>query len=147
VEHLSALEDVEAIRSLMYRYARGIDDRDLDEVVACFTADADVAVEGSDVGVPDVRAFFGALLGGSRDLGPTSSHAMSNVLVDVEGDSARASTRGVAYLLRGDVVMVRGVRYDDVCSRTADGWRIVKRRHRAQWQFEAPASAVSALTS
>jgi ketosteroid isomerase-like protein len=144
---LRRLADGEAIRSLMYSYARGVDERSLDGVLACFTDDADVALEGAVESIADLRSFYGDLFrAGPRGIGEASTHLMSNVLADVEGDSAHVVTQAVAYLRRGDVVMVRGIRYDDDCTRTSAGWRIARRRHRAEWQFEAPARAVSSLT-
>lgn len=131
----------------MFRYACGIDDRILDEVLACFTDDADVALEGAAESIGDLRSFYAELLQeGPLGIGEASTHVLAGMLVDIEGDTARVSTRGLAHLLRGDVVMVRGIRYDDCCTRTAAGWRIARRRHRADWQYEVPASAVSMLT-
>jgi 3-phenylpropionate/cinnamic acid dioxygenase small subunit len=141
------MDDDNAIRNLIYRYARGVDDRDMDGVLACFTDDADVALEGAPEGIVDLRSFYAGLFQeGPGGIGEASTHLMANVLVEVDGDSAHAETQAVAYLLRGDTVMVRGIRYDDACARTPAGWRIERRRHRAEWQYEVPATRVSSLT-
>jgi len=138
---------VEAIRTLQYRYARALDDRDVEGVVAYFTRDADVAVEGAEEPITDLRAFFAGLAGeGKLNLGEVSTHVMANVLVELDGDRATAQTDGVVHLLRGGIVLVRGVRYSDVCACTGAGWLIARRRHQALWQFNVPAAAVSVLT-
>ena len=129
---------------LVSRYAAAVDRRDIEQVVACFTDDAHVEFDGgAEVvdGRPALEAFFEAAFRRPR-MGTTgaSTHLMSNVLVDVDGDLAHAETQAVAYLASDSrqTVIVRGLRYSDDCVRGDDGWRVRRRVHRALWQAEIP---------
>lgn len=137
--------DIAAITELQYRYARAVDGRDIDGILACFVEDARVAFNGGEVvtdGAPQLRGFFedafrGELLGADG----TSTHLMGNVIVTLDGDAASCETQAVAYLAsvaRPDVV-VRGLVYRDDCARGDDGrWRIRHRVHTAVWQGAMP---------
>lgn len=82
---------------------------------------------------PD-RATYKSIFAKMHDDLLTSQHAMSNHLVDVDGDRATSLTYGQWYLLRpGDVEWRGGGWYDDSWVRTADGWRIVTRVNRITW--------------
>jgi ketosteroid isomerase-like protein len=142
--------DASAVTELQYRYARAVDGRDVDGIVACFTDDAVVAFNDGEVvtsGAAQLRDFFqdafqGVLLGADG----ASTHLMGNVLVTVDGDVAASETQAVAYLAsdaRPEVV-VRGLRYTDTCVRGDDGgWRIRYRTHAAIWQAEMPRLPIS----
>ncbi|HSS08596.1 MAG TPA: nuclear transport factor 2 family protein [Acidimicrobiales bacterium] len=63
----------------------------------------------------------------------------------MDGDSAHAETKAVAYLTKEDTgtVVTRGLRYSDDCVRGETGWRIQRRIHRADWQYEVSATAIT----
>jgi 3-phenylpropionate/cinnamic acid dioxygenase small subunit len=134
---------------LVYRYAHGIDERDVAAVVACFATDGryDIARATGDVGLngrEQIRQFLEEAFAGGPDrlLGEDvrSTHAMTNTLVEREDGEARLETQAVIYLARGKPdggrgdVVVRGVRYSDQCVQIDGTWYIAHRRHQAAWE-------------
>jgi hypothetical protein len=141
------------VRSQVYdvvqQYFRGIDQRDRDSVIDCFTDDATMNYDEREIGPgrDAIRAFFveskhsGISL--EREM-VASSHLSSNFSVQIDGDVATADTCIVAYLLRSldgappDQMLVRGVRYlDRLREDVDDKWRIERRVHTVDWMFEA----------
>lgn len=121
--------DILEIRAVVDRYATAIDERDWELVRSCFTEDchADYGRSGSWVGR---EVFVTALDEMHRDIGPTM-HRMSNHDVRVDGDTAVATSYLDALLRvehRGYTLVHVVARYADDLSRTADGWRIRRRR-------------------
>lgn len=136
---LRLVEDRQAIADLLVRYARAVDDGDDERLASCFTDDAEATFAGIDAGIGGkaIAAFLRAAMGpGAR---PASTHNLANITVTVRGDEADASSNAVVYGVRGEPpqMRVRGVCYDDLVVRTADGWRIRRRTHRPQWEAAA----------
>jgi ketosteroid isomerase-like protein len=145
------LDDRSLLVELQSRYARFIDDGDLEGVVGCFTEDAVADYDDGAVrlrGQDQLRRFFAAAF---EDLvGPRHpcSHLVGGLTVELDGDSAGTETSAVAYLTRSPgLLLVRGLRYSDKLLRGADGWRIARRRHYALWQVEMPASSGAQASS
>ena len=138
----AGVDERDAIARLLVRYARSIDDGDVATAGLCFAEDAQAeyggrSLEPGRAGIVDyLRARTAALR--------ASTHFMGNMSIDVEGAGAHAVTDGVAFLVfrpaAGDaaVIRVRGLRYDDVLTRGADGWQITRRTHQARWMFDVP---------
>lgn len=132
------------ITGLFARYARYVDARDVERVMACFTSDAHLSFNGGAAvadGEEEMTAFWNKLFGGTV-LGQASTHIMANLVIDLDGDRATAGSQGVAYIYNEGTVFARGITYDDRLVRTSDGWRLSSREHNAQWQFEAPGKAL-----
>jgi SnoaL-like domain len=146
---LQDVVDREAVTRPIFRYADRLDARDPRGVVACFAPDGEFeAGSGAFVleGAEAIARFFEQALGAGPDgIGGVSTHLMTNVMVDLERDSAHAETKAVAYLTKQDAgtVVVRGLRYSDDCVRAHDGWRLRRRVHQADWQYEVPAAEIS----
>jgi uncharacterized protein (TIGR02246 family) len=140
----TSAEDRREIERLIAAYAHAVDARDVDRIVALFAPDGEIDYHGREPesGTEAIRAFFtGALRPG------TSTHLMSNTLLDLDGDQAHAQTEAVAFLAfdGADAVTIRGLRYTDRFARTPDlGWRIARRQHRCLWQCSAPGGLVPA---
>jgi hypothetical protein len=126
---LRALEDVEAIKRLKYRYWRCLDLKLWDEMAGCFTPDATVDYGGGTYrfqGVESILRFLRESLGRERGL-LLGYHHGHHPEIDVTGE---ATARGVwaldNYLL--DDPRKRGVRiaayYHDDYARTGEGWQI-----------------------
>jgi ketosteroid isomerase-like protein len=140
----SDVADRAELIGLVSRYAAAIDARDIDGIVACFTDDARLELEGgaemaegpAALAELFTRAFQSPLLGSSG----TSTHLMANVIVTLDGDRAHVEAQGVAHLASRErtTVVVRGLRYTDDCVRERDRWLFRKRVHRALWQAELP---------
>jgi hypothetical protein len=69
-------------------------------------------------------------------------HAVLNQLFEIAGDDAHGETYCIAsHVLDQDGRATKldwGIRYQDRCRRTADGWRFVRRELLVDWQQELP---------
>jgi 3-phenylpropionate/cinnamic acid dioxygenase small subunit len=126
------LEAREQIRDTIARYAHCVDGGRFDDLVALFTPDGVLEVEGEPAhrGRDAIRAF---VTGTGRDLAagtgaPRIRHHVSNVLIETESpDRARARCYFLAVTDRG---ADHWGRYGDDLVRTDDGWRFAHRRVR-----------------
>jgi hypothetical protein len=138
---LSELADRMAIQQLMYRYAMAVDRRDWDLYRTVFSPDAVIDYVDSGGGredlettvkwLDDVLAIFAGL-----------QHNMTNHVVEIDGDRARACTYYLAYHSvvdgkGGETVLVMGGFYRDRLVCTSDGWRISERVELGEW-MEGP---------
>jgi ketosteroid isomerase-like protein len=132
-------QDTDAVVALLHRYALACDERDVDALRACFTADARAEYSGVRL-APGVEHILEHLQGLARV--PLTQHVVGTVTVEVDGDVARATSYTTAHLVRpvgeGHEVVHRGLRYDDQLVRTDDGWRIRERVHRVLWSTSEP---------
>lgn len=120
------------IEQLLYRYGRAVDARELERLRSVFTADARIAynvVRGVDLRFPEMLEW----LGRSLRIFKVTQHAMSNPMIELEGDTARATTylsaAHVQQRLDGEETYVlQHAIYFDALVRTDAGWRISSRR-------------------
>jgi len=136
-----------AIQELLHRYALTMDLDDADGTAGCFTEDAVYELHGTDTlkGRDEIRALFADMVTtvkricGLDDL-VSSTHAMSNIQIELDGDAARSSSMVLAHITgsRGGqpLTLIRCVRYADRLERTVDGWLIARRRHVLIWVDE-----------
>ena len=121
-------EDRQDISDVLIRYATGIDRRDWPLFRTVFTADCelDYGEIGTWHGIDAVTAFMEQ----SHAMAGHTMHRMSNQAIGVDGDRAVARTYVDGLILGPD--NTSGVNavgfYDDDLVRTADGWRIARRR-------------------
>ncbi|MDG2111538.1 MAG: nuclear transport factor 2 family protein [Actinomycetota bacterium] len=140
VEDLLAKEE---IRDVIYRYARGVDRLDFDLVAACYHPDAyddHGTFRGS---VPDFvemcRSFLPRFV--------CTQHFMGNMLIEVDGDVARAETYAVAYHRKENddgsgIDDVFGIRYVDRFEQHDGGpWLIAHRAVATEWRRVDPVPA------
>lgn len=141
-ETLNRLASRLAIQDVLTRYSRGVDRCDLETLKSAFWEDAEVqygdAVEGAHRWA---EALVVALKGMAR-----TSHALSNMLIDVDGEHATAETYCTAYhevsTPNGMHEMIVGGRYLDRLERRADVWRISSRLYVMDWNRNGPSTAV-----
>ena len=118
------------ITDVLLRYATGIDTRDWDLFRTVFTADvdADYGNVGAWKGVDEITKFMTEI---HEPCGHTM-HRLSNIVITADGpDRATARTYVNAIVMGPDDfggVSANGF-YDDEIVRTADGWRIARRRY------------------
>ena len=115
------------ITDTLVAYATAIDRRDWELFRRCFTVDvvADYDTLGSWASLDDLTQFMVDL---HAPFGPTM-HRLSNFVIDVTGDTASARTYVDALITHEGTSGVNGHGYyDDSLVRTADGWRIARRR-------------------
>ena len=120
-------EDSQDISDVLIRYATGIDRRDWPLFRTVFTDDCelDYGDIGTWHGVDAVTEFMEQ----SHAMAGDTMHRMSNQVIDVSGDRAKAHTYVDGLILAPD--NKSGVNavgfYDDDIVRTVDGWRIARR--------------------
>lgn len=121
--------DISEISNVLIRYATGIDSKDWDAFRSCFTDDvyADYGTTGCWEGVDSITKWMAE----THAPMPATNHMMSNIVVEVDGDRASATSYVHAVLVinaeRTQTVDAVGT-YHDVLVRTGDGWRIRERR-------------------
>ncbi len=143
VTTIDALLDHHAIRDVLYRYCRAIDRRQYDDVRACYHPDA---TDDHGVYQGGVDGFIDYI---SRDLPryERTMHFLGNVLVELDGDSARAETYCIAYHrvpVRGDKPerdFTVGLRYVDRFARRDGRWAIAERVCAFEWSRLDPVPA------
>ena len=116
------------IGELLVRYCTGIDRRDWDLFRTCFTDDCHA--DYGDVGMWDGAGAITEFMAATHAPMGHTLHRLSNVAVSVHGETAEASSYVDAVLMSDDGSS--GINaygwYDDALTRTADGWRIARRR-------------------
>ncbi|BBZ72820.1 nuclear transport factor 2 family protein [Mycobacterium paraseoulense] len=122
-------DDRQDICELLVRYATGIDRRDWPLFRTVFTADCelDYGEIGTWTGIDAVADFMEQV----HALAGHTLHRLTNQAITVAGDTATARTYIDGLIMAGD--NTAGVNaigfYDDEIVRTAEGWRIARRRY------------------
>ena len=121
--------DERAIHNLLLRYATSIDGRDWQLFRTCFAQDCEVdyGAFGRWRGPREVAENVEAA---HRNLGPTL-HRITNIVVEHSNDEVRARSYVDAVLTtpnQGSGAHRTSGYYDDCLIRTAEGWRITRRK-------------------
>jgi hypothetical protein len=121
--------DHDLITDVLVRYATGIDTKNWPLFRTCFTDDVQ-AEYGAEVGswssVDGITEYMDVM---HKDMLDTK-HFLSNFVIEVDGDTATASTyvRAVLVVTDDPLMWYEPVgRYEDRLVRTPDGWRISHR--------------------
>jgi hypothetical protein len=140
---LQELSDRAEIQDVLMRYCYAVDDRDWDSYRKLFTSDAildDTVTGGIRSGVEEHVTYLTRALSKIR----ISQHAISTLLLDIEGDSARArlhcSCPMVVDLGEGRTqVFFQGLWYRNHLVRTTDGWKLKELTEEGYWNHNLPA--------
>lgn len=141
---LQSLLDKQAITELLYRYARALDRCDLELLKACFHPDSTHdhgPFEGTSA---DFCTWAIELLHGLT----ATQHHLGNILIELQGDTARSETYWVAYhripaaaggagIVAGrgtETDLFIGGRYIDRLERRKGEWKIARRVGIHDWQ-------------
>lgn len=127
------------IADVIFRYARGIDRLDFKLVRSCYHPDA----------YDDHGAFKGNVdefLEAAAAFLPkwtATQHFMGNMLIEVDGDQAKAETYAVAYHRREDAEGtgkddIMGIRYVDRFEKRSGEWKIAHRVVVTEWRRVDP---------
>jgi hypothetical protein len=143
---LQRLEDIEAIKQLMWIYTYSLDYGELDKVLDCFADDAiievgmrgeageaQVALEGRYEGKETIRNFYSLVLSPKDRF--VVAHLVLNPVVTVDGDHAK----GIFYLLEPSAIkraMWGQGRYDMEFLRIDGKWVISF--FGFSWNFNSP---------
>jgi hypothetical protein len=139
---LQEISDRLEIEDLLVRYCYAVDDRDWDTYRNIFTADAvldDTVTGGIRSGVEEHVAYLERAL--SKIL--MSQHAISTIMIDVQGDEAAArihcSCPMVVEIGNGErQVFFQGLWYRDRLARKPEGWRISELVEEGYWNYNVP---------
>ncbi|MER5916443.1 nuclear transport factor 2 family protein [Streptomyces sp. NPDC001982] len=144
VAKVQELSDRADLIDLIHRYASCIDSRDLEGLVACFRPDAIAHYNGGETrlsGHLELQQWFQTMLAGDPAAREASMiHSFTNITIALAGDSAEVNSVGFVHVAPADntdSITVRGLRYQDKCYRTPQGWLIGERRHHACLAFSA----------
>ena len=147
---LQEISDRLEIEELLVRYSHAVDTQDWDAFEEVFTPDAVIdytEMGGPRGGVGATRAFLESAM--PRFV--SYQHLVSNTVIDVDGDRARARTIcfNPMVLPQGEDephVFFCGLWYRDQLVRTDVGWRIADRYEERSYIYNSPAE-VKQLTS
>jgi uncharacterized protein (TIGR02246 family) len=134
------LEDRLGISDLFTRYTCALDNGDVDTIVGCFTEDG--ALLSPVVGVHRGRAAirsFAERFARFRANGAQFRHVISNLVMQVDGDSAHATCYLTVFLTRDGQSRLLAPGYYDCELRRSDGvWRFQNRivRHDHDYTVE-----------
>jgi uncharacterized protein (TIGR02246 family) len=122
---LQELLDLRAIEQLMVRYADRIDANDPEGAATCFAEDGVGKYWGEYRGRKDIAARLGKIL----KLFSTTSHHLSNVSIQLDGDQATAMSYVYAFHRMADTndPMHYWGRWVDRLVRTEEGWLFAER--------------------
>ena len=132
---LQLLVDKQDITEVLYRYCRGIDRRDYELVRSCYQADA-IDDHGDFRGSVDE---FLAYVQRGLPVFERTMHFIGNVLIDVDGDTARAESYIVAHhhlatsRSKPERDFSVGLRYVDDFARDRGSWLIAARVCAFEW--------------
>ncbi len=136
---IQSAHDKLEIHELLARYARSVDDKDWDLYRSVFTADAhiDYTSAGAIAGSLDEVAGFLAEVFTTI---PWSQHHITNIEVDLDGDTARV--RAMFYnplqLPGMDEPSFCGGNYHHEMVRAADGWKSRRLVEESRWFVNPP---------
>jgi hypothetical protein len=134
-ERLQELIDKQSIHEVLVRYCRGVDRCDEELIRSAFHTDS-YDDHGYWKGSGHELASF--LANRLQNANSATTHSITNVLIELDGDLARCESQVHATLIRrgaGPVeVDVVGARYLDRFSRRANTWRIEHRTVVLDWR-------------
>jgi hypothetical protein len=137
---LGWLVDLERLRQLPQRYARAVDQRDVDALAELFHPDGRVAGTRGVATLPEYLDQFRSATPAFR----SSMHLLGEPLIDLMpgAATARMDTYAVVHQLErltepgGDLIL--GIRYVDELVRDDGAWRIVDRTSVILWSRVPP---------
>jgi 3-phenylpropionate/cinnamic acid dioxygenase small subunit len=135
------------ITDVLYRYATALDARDWALLADVFSAEAvyTIGPHGDFTGPEAIGAKIASLIGGYE----STQHLITNPVIEIDGDSARASCylHAQHYLpdqRTGGNTYEMGGTYRDELVRTSAGWRIARRVLDVAWRDGNGALSVEA---
>ena len=127
---------------MISRYFYALDARDRSVLETVFADDVEVQYHTGTAGqfVQNGAANIVNYLIDNMGNYKVRTHVGANTQVWLDGDAATTVTHAVATLLKGERLVVRGLRYSDEFARIGKEWRIRRRKHMPLWQYVAAPS-------
>ena len=137
---ITEVADRLAIAETLALYCRGIDRCDAEQLAAVFTPDAYLDYGSGAVPIGETIAGLMAGLGTMR----LTQHNITNTVMRLDGDTAKAETNCVALHLiptpEGEIELVVGGRYLDRLVKREGRWQIAERLYVMDWNRTSPAT-------
>jgi ketosteroid isomerase-like protein len=140
-------QDWHEIYDVLVCYADAVDRRRYDLLERCFTDDATAQYAGTDVdpGAKAIVEFIRRAL-----TSKVSTHFVSNVNINIDGDVATSDSVTIACHVQGvdgaSTLLIRSVRYLDRLERRGSRWLIARRMHIPSWACEVPGALYTTPT-
>lgn len=126
------------VRAVLERYFYALDGKDRAALESCFTDDVEVQYHTGTAGQftqTSAKTIVDYLMDNMVNY-VCRTHVRGNSEVKIANDTASAVTHAVATLVKGERIVVRGIRYTDELVRISGEWRIRKRMHHPIWQHD-----------
>jgi len=140
-QRLRLIEDRTAIERLCIELSNRLDARDLVGYGALFTEDGEWSgVVGRAVGPAAITEILSQFCKPWESEGKRTYHITIDMLIDVNGDTARGFTKW-QHIVRSETdapVILHLGHYDDRLRRTPDGWRFTRRAAYADIPYIEP---------
>lgn len=132
--------DREAIRDVIYRYARAVDRNDKQLLESVYWPDA---IDERDSFTGSRDEFVAWVLPQLHRVASVAQHLIGNILIRVDGDMAAVESylHGYMRMRDGDQDIVFGGRYIDRMEKRDQEWRIIHRRLMFDFVRDYPDSA------
>jgi len=136
------LRDQAEIKDIVHRFVTEADKRSAEGMVNCVSDDVVVSFNDGAIVIEGAEKLREYLIGqfaedGTLNPHTRGTHAMSNTVITLNGDSATAETSGITCLATpAGMVHIRGVFYRDKFARIDGKWRLADRRHSCGWQID-----------
>jgi hypothetical protein len=136
------LADKFAIANTLALHSRGVDRADFSLLRSAYTDDGGAVSYGFFTGSAD---DFCRILADAQKSGPVTMHRTSNILIEIDGDSARSESYVIAYMETpaeaGGLQRMIGGRYLDRHERSGEDWKIAHRTYVLDWNLNWPTSS------
>jgi hypothetical protein len=140
------LLDRDAIRRVECQYFTALDALDWAGVAACFTEGVTAVYDGAQLAGGRAKLRVALESGGAKQAAGIGElrlwwHFVGPSHIVLAGDRATAETPAIAHIVHRrtggqETMLVRGIRYLDVLTRTEAGWLIADRVHTCDWMRE-----------
>jgi len=115
-------EDMVALQQLLARYAHLVDDGDFERLREIFTTD--VEFDASAYGMPPLTGIDAVVQSYVDSRHPVAHHVTNPLVIAHDDGTVNMRSKVISLLMGG---LCGSGTYDDVCVKTADGWRIARR--------------------
>jgi hypothetical protein len=127
--------DRQYIIDVLLRYATVLDTKDMAMLESCFLPDA--LIDYGGFGIHEGFPSFGQMCSSFLDPLDSAQHMVTNFVIELKGDLAHCKSYAHAQVTKkgtpgGDNWTLGGT-YDDKLIRTAEGWKIKRRRFTTMW--------------
>jgi 3-phenylpropionate/cinnamic acid dioxygenase small subunit len=118
-----------AILDTLTRYTIALDENEIERLLDCFAKDAELSTTIDHVfGHEAIRERYERLRGAQAQRGELPRHVLTNVLIERDGDRARATSYYTLFIIESGTARLKWIgRYLDQLVRDGSRWRLHRR--------------------